>query len=290
MGRLEAPGLTADWLNGWLAAVGITVLLPDVRLAWTEGPLPHAVFTSTDHPPEAIPRMVAEALPTPAEAAAFVFAEEHPSAARRLAHKPDAETYRERAALSRAQGDWHLASLYTDLAPSRDSAIAPSPFNVGMPKGRTFHYRLLRCVEEVEERAGLVEASLGGYARRVRIYGLGFDYRRLDGAVSVAGGGVDPVVELAAAYGMSLLPVRGDGRVAYPRGWSSRPSRTLTWPAWAPFLDRWGIDALVDQVCAIGPRPAVLTRLGVTASYSSVAFRPLGAKDTTRAFASRRAL
>lgn len=25
-----APGLTADWLNAWLAAIGVTVLVPEV--------------------------------------------------------------------------------------------------------------------------------------------------------------------------------------------------------------------------------------------------------------------
>ena len=37
--RHEAPGLPADWLNGWLAAIGVTVLIPGARLRWT-GALP----------------------------------------------------------------------------------------------------------------------------------------------------------------------------------------------------------------------------------------------------------
>jgi len=28
-----APGLTADWLNAWLAAIGVTVLVPQARLS-----------------------------------------------------------------------------------------------------------------------------------------------------------------------------------------------------------------------------------------------------------------
>lgn len=293
-GRLEAPGLTADWLNGWLAAVGITVLLPDIRLAWTDDPVPHAVLSSSEHPAEEIPYRVAEGLPTITEAGSLVFAEEHPEAAHRLGHKPTVEVYRERAELSRARHDWQLASLYTDLAPSRDSVIARSPFNVGVPGGLTFYGRVLRCVEALPEvageRADLVAASLGGRARRVPINGLGFDYRRLPGAVLVTDPVVDPVVELAAACGMSLLPVRGDGRVISARGWSSGRSRAFTWPAWEPMLDRWGIDALIDQVGAVASRRSALARFGVTASYSSVAFRPLGASDPTRGLASRRVL
>ena len=32
---LECPGLPAEWVNGWLAAVGTTVLDPEIQLSWT---------------------------------------------------------------------------------------------------------------------------------------------------------------------------------------------------------------------------------------------------------------
>jgi len=44
MGDLLAPGLTADWLNAWLAAIGVTVLVPGIRLGWSADPLPVAHF------------------------------------------------------------------------------------------------------------------------------------------------------------------------------------------------------------------------------------------------------
>ena len=36
----ECPGLPAEWINGWLAAVGTTVLDSELRLSWTMDPSP----------------------------------------------------------------------------------------------------------------------------------------------------------------------------------------------------------------------------------------------------------
>ena len=60
--RHEAPGLPADWLNGWLAAIGVTVLIPGARLCWTDDGVPSAVF-ETDEPVD-LAKVVADALPT----------------------------------------------------------------------------------------------------------------------------------------------------------------------------------------------------------------------------------
>ena len=35
MARVTCPGLPASWINGWLAAVGATVLDSRIRLHWT---------------------------------------------------------------------------------------------------------------------------------------------------------------------------------------------------------------------------------------------------------------
>ena len=35
MARVRCPGLPASWVNGWLAAVGVTVLDSRIRLHWT---------------------------------------------------------------------------------------------------------------------------------------------------------------------------------------------------------------------------------------------------------------
>jgi len=44
MARTECPGLPASWLNGWLAAIGLLVLEPRLRLSWTSDPSPVAVL------------------------------------------------------------------------------------------------------------------------------------------------------------------------------------------------------------------------------------------------------
>ena len=65
--RHETPGLPADWLNGWLAAIGVTVLVPGTRLCWTDDGVPSAVL-ETEQPVD-LPKVVAEALPTCADCA-----------------------------------------------------------------------------------------------------------------------------------------------------------------------------------------------------------------------------
>lgn len=51
MPEVTCPGLSANWVNGWLAAVGITVLEPSLRLHWSPDATPVAVVSSPDADP-----------------------------------------------------------------------------------------------------------------------------------------------------------------------------------------------------------------------------------------------
>ena len=48
MTQVTCAGLPASWLNGWLAAVGATVLDARIRLRWTTGGTPLAVLSASD--------------------------------------------------------------------------------------------------------------------------------------------------------------------------------------------------------------------------------------------------
>ena len=43
MTRVTCPGVPASWINGWLAAVGATMLDSRIRLQWTADRTPVAV-------------------------------------------------------------------------------------------------------------------------------------------------------------------------------------------------------------------------------------------------------
>ena len=51
MTQLTCPGLPADWINGWLAAVGATVLDTRLRLHWTTDGAPLAVLSAAEIDP-----------------------------------------------------------------------------------------------------------------------------------------------------------------------------------------------------------------------------------------------
>ena len=51
MRKVTCPGLSANWVNGWLAAVGITVLDPRLRLHWSLDAIPVAVISAQDADP-----------------------------------------------------------------------------------------------------------------------------------------------------------------------------------------------------------------------------------------------
>ena len=53
MSEVTCPGLPGAWINGWLAAVGSTVLDARVRLQWTTDGAPRAVLSAAEVDPVA---------------------------------------------------------------------------------------------------------------------------------------------------------------------------------------------------------------------------------------------
>ena len=133
-----------------------------------------------------------------------------------------------------------------------------------------------------DDIAQLVDRTLVGTTRRIQANGLGFDHRRLSPGVQTHGDGsrvhVDPIVEVLCLAALALFPTRGDGGRVLQRGWQDRPTRrhAFTWPVWKQFLDRWSIDAILDN-----PRLA-------PHRFGSVPYKPATPSDTTRAYAAER--
>jgi hypothetical protein len=263
--QVDAPGLQADWLNAWLAAIGVTVLVPDVKLSWTDDVVPHAVFWV----PEGmdLARAVYEALPTEDDLEKMTIAPQGRGGV--LGQKvTDEALYRARASHARTCHDTSFECAYTDLAPEPDgsSPIGRGQFNVGMEGKETLWRRLEKCIHALREGDRPVDrigASLGirpdGDRPLVGTNGLGFDPRRLPSGLSAPGNWptVDAAVEIFAFFGIQRLPVRGDGVTVLQKPWlrqgqMRRPS--LTYGCWATPLDSWGVDALLDLMLARSSR------------------------------------
>lgn len=286
----HTPGLSGDWLNGWLAALGITVLLRDARLFFTGDGNPVATVVLDDERP--LEAALADALPSTAALDALAIAKA------RIDRTVLPDAYREAAAVARARSDFSLASSVTDLAVrEKDNGLAHGPFDPPAPAGTTLWSRLVRCREALgddERLVGSIRASLAGRGARIDANGLGFDYRRMIPAAILGKkqNRVDPVVECLAFYGLALLPIRGDGRRALTRGWRWDPASRRTrfiWPIWSQPLDRFGIDALLGALYANNLDQHVARQLDVESLFEAIPFRPEpGSADVTRGFASRR--
>jgi len=267
VGERICPGLPADWLNAWLAAVGATVLCPDLRLSWTDEPTPVAVLHADGDPLERL----RAAWPTVEELA------ELPIVRRLDGHEelppnPTVDAYIDRAAVARSDArGWSLSALFTDLAWSeREKAhviakgffTAPAPGPVG-----TVHDRLLKVADSAPPDQ--LEQVLAGSGPRVGAFGLGFDVTRLLSRADRTAGQVIPHIEVLAFFGLALLPVRGDGRRAVHRGTAGRGT-AFRWWTWRNPLSAASIDALLD-LAAVGSSP--LRLLGVTRAFETVRYQ-----------------
>ena len=294
--RYVAPGLPADWLNAWLAAVGVTVLVPDMRLSWTDDDPARAefAFDGTD-----VLGAIVEAFPSRDWIDDLPIALTQSESATKAPRNVPLDSYADRARLARRRNDLSLAAGMTDLVLDVERGVANSRFNPAVPKGITLWQRLSSSREAAlaldDDLRRTVGATLEGRARRVRGNGLGFDYRRITVA-SAAGGSdpmVDPVVETLAFVGSTIFPARGAGEKAPSlRGWTKprKGAAKFVWPVWSQPLDCWAIDALVDLLPQDGEptgEPA-LARLGLRSVYESVSYQPSGSSDATRGFGSRR--
>ena len=294
MHEFTCPGLPASWVNAWLAAVGATVLHPEIRLRWTVEGTPVAVLSSDEiDPVEAL----AESWPDAAFLCGLPIARSWNGAGEVERKVPVGQFV---ARVKKARGHpfaWTLSSTMTDLSVDQNGEVAHAPFDPAGP-GTTkwLHHRLLKIHKPtVPMDAARLHDSLVGLAPRVKNNGLGFDNTRLGSLADTSDRWIEPVVELLAFFGLAVLPVRGRGvdrrlgRTGHPderqRGWrkeapGSNEPRRFVWPAWRQPLDTAGIDALLD---VWNPRrKQTWTPLGVHAGWRSVEYRSRGSSDPTR--------
>jgi len=283
----HAPGLSVDWLNGWMAAIGVCVLLPGARLSWTGDPVPTARFLV---PGEAsLPQLVAQHLPSEEQLGKLAISRRLDGRLE-LPRTVTLAAYTDRVDIERKTRDASVSSTLTDLVDDNQLDDLPhSPFDPAVPRGITLWERVISCRQAIEDAVEHLAATFAGKGRRVAANGLGFDARRLVAGVQEADKRVDPVVELLAFLALPLFPMRGNGKQgdqARARGWQGPAGRTASfrWCAWSPYLDRWGIDALVDLLSEARQDPASAKRLGITAWYHTVPYRWLSTSDTTRAY------
>lgn len=275
-------GLRASWLNAWLASIGIAVLVPESRLSWTAEPEPCAVF----HHPDLMAALTAS-FPDESLLASIAIARQHPDDPSEFPRKVTPEMFARRAHLA-LPADASLSATVTDMTRDDNGLCPHSPFDASVPKGLTVHDRLMSCRSAISvDPSEALGETLAGQGRRVGINGLGFDYTRLfESSIPAGTNYVDPVVEVLAFVGLTMLPIRSDGSRQQTRGWSPKISQSrrgaFTWPAWSTPLGVAGIDALLDQFWAQAMPGEV------TAVYGSVAYQPKTASDTTRGYASER--
>ena len=296
MKNRDCPGLCADWLLAWLAAVGTTVLDARLRLRWSTRDTPFAVLLSNEVDPiDAILGSwpSAELLADMPIAKAWRQTEH-------MERKVSVEAFRERAQLARGHPhSWALSSTMTDLQVGVDGMVAHGAFDPTAPgTAKGLHDRLMRLHQHAKDlSAARILDSLTGLGVRVEGNGLAFDHTRLGSLADKTGKWTDPVVEVLAFFGLAILPVRGNGvdqlgqraAKARQRGWrrirGSGETRHFAWPAWNQPLDRAGVDALLDvwdpaRRCRWPP-------LGVQAGWRSVEYKPQG-NERTVAYGSER--
>ena len=286
-------GLSGDWINGWLAAVGATVLDSRIRLHWTKGGTPVAVLSAGEMDPLAA---LAESWPDRTLLEDLPVAR-HWGSTPRLPRSASLNAFDRRARAARPHRfSWTLSSTLTDLSVDGNGDVTDAPFNPPAPRGATLHDRLLKVHKHVDPSVErLQEALLWGI--RVNDNGLGFDITRLGSLADSSKRWVNPVVEVLAFFGLAILPVRGrgtDARLgpsarnrAIQRGWfPDGRARRFFWPAWSQPLDEMGIDALMDAW--LPEREPTSPLLGVHAGWRIVPYQDRGSGDPTRAFGSER--
>ncbi|MFV0525933.1 MAG: hypothetical protein ACK5RL_15715 [Acidimicrobiales bacterium] len=268
---LTATAWTADWLLAWLAAVGVTYRRPDVRLSWTDSPLPAAIF----HGPKL--EAIEDALPSHDELANLAIARESPGLDE-FPRKPTRSQFAQRAGLARRTGDLSLGATVSSFRIDPKEDLVHSPLDPSVPKGVTLHQRVVAARAAIPDGESLVDSMLGR-ASTASINGLGFDLRRLSPS-SVPGDNlvIDPIAETMAFFGLLMFTQWGNRT----RGWrppSAFRAGAFRWPTWPMALDWAGIDALLDRFIAGLPAP-------VDRVFASVAYQPTATADTTRGFGS----
>lgn len=298
MTAVTCSGLPGDWINGWLAAVGATVLDSKLRVRWTVESVPRAVLSARDADPI---DLLAERWPSRAALAALPIAEKW-GATPTVRRKVRVEDFVERVRSSRADPhSWTISSTMTDLHVEANGEVAHAPFDPAGPGTiKWLHHRLTRLHDAVAMSRERLAETLIGTADRVKNNGLGFDLTRMGSQADTTGMWVDPVLEVLVFFGLALLPVRGrgtDARLrrgvpssAIQRGWTrdrnGRRRLRYRWPAWSPALNRDGIDALLDLWQP--DDEGTWSRIGIHAGWQTVRYEPKATADTTRGFGAER--
>lgn len=285
-----ARGLTADWLNAWLAAIGATVIVPDLSLSWTEDPLPAANFTWEGS--MSLPERIAHYLPSTSELERLAIARTHSQSSTVFDRNPSPVAFAGRAEVARRNGDYSLGMSLTDLGAKPGEGYVHSPFDPPAARGTTLWDRVVACRSALTTPVTDLDATLTGGGRRIRANGLGFDHRRFLSPADPKGDvWVDPVVECLAFCGLLIFPIRGNGTSPATRGWSNRQSRAgaFRWMAWQQPLNVTGIDALLDHYwnTTSNKHPTDFVSASIT-QFESLAYTPRATMDQTRGYASRR--
>jgi hypothetical protein len=267
MFSFTAKAWRADWLSGWLAAVGVTVLCEGVRLSWTEDAVPLPVFWVDE---ECNPGdLIASCYPSP-----DFLAESCVSSPR--AQVPTIDEYSLQADLVRAGGDWLWSATFSDLGAS-DKPVVRSLFYPGAQGKQTLNKRIDDLVRLSWANSKEITQSMDGTLDRSRGMGLGFDPRRLvDPADPNPEPRIDPIVEVLAFFATLLFPVRGNGRRRTNRGASK--TSVFDWDTWNMPLDVAGIDAFLGS----DQKPS--------ARFSLVPYKPRSTSDPTAGYFSKRVL
>ena len=297
MEKYICKGVPAWWVNGWLAAVGATVLDSRLRLHWTESDS-LAVLSADDCDPVDV---LVDSWPSYELLSDLPISVDWRNTGE-LKRKVNLDSFTARARAARRHPlIWTLSSTMTDLCVDGNGEVAHAPFDPPGPGTiKWLHYRLLKVHRNVSEpSAERIKASLAGEAPRVQDNGLGFDQARIGSQADKTNPRIDPVVEVLAFFGLALLPMRGLGidciqnvqfNNARQRGWRSSPegrkANYFYWPAWGEPLDSNGIDALLDlwnptkvSECKI---------LGIRTGWRSAAFETGSSSDRTRAYGAER--
>ena len=282
----ECPGLLAEKLDQWLAAVGATFLAENIRLSWSDDTSPCAVLHGGDSPPVIA---LHDAWPTP-EAFAKI-----PIVDWNLHEAQDVPLtrYGDMTRSGIGQRDsWALAAAVTDLAPNtrQRACAARGPLNPGFP-GRSSPQKSIHSMLVEPTSRGSIAGALNGTLLGDKGDGLGLDPDRFQDSQG-RGTGVSTVypVQVMAFYGLTLFPLRGgdpDRGRGRQRGWITRQRQepVFRWPAWRQPLDWHAIDALLD---AWNPTRTPISRsLGTTGAWETVRINRPG-QNPAHSYASRR--
>lgn len=270
----EAPAWTADWLVGWLAAVGLTYLDRRARLRWSDDPIPFAIVMA----PADLD--IEQVFPTEAHIRELAIAPEHDRFGTfgRKHIAPSLE-YQQRATMARANGDLSVGATLSDIGISAGEELPHSPLDPAAPgPAGPLAQRLLRTREQAGSLA-LVD-SMKGTIPLQATNGLGYDLRRLK-QKAVPGENLlgDPVAETLAFFGSVLFTQSGDRT----RGWSEGSmfaDGAFSWMTWSEPLGWAAIDAFLDLHYSNSGDEIVGYRV-----FESIAYHPAATADVTRGYA-----